>query len=40
MLNNKELPFLSTLGNEANLAKFKASNKIFRDDLWEYLLSY
>ncbi len=40
LLSHKELPFLSSLGNESNIAKFKGGNKIFREELWECLLGY
>lgn len=40
MIQGKELAFLGGLANQSNIAYFKTSNKIFRDDLWDCFLCY
>lgn len=40
MLEDKRLPFLSSVVNENNKGYFKSESRIRRGDLWEKLLCY
>lgn len=40
MLEEKQLPFISSINVEGSIATFRPSGRVYREDLWETLLGY